>query len=155
MQDEEEGQGAQDNNEYIQALQHMRETTVPKETYEKLKAENKQLLQTLVEGGTIEREEEDKESVEDLRKKLFSTDGNLNNLDYISGVLDLRDALLAEGKPDPFLPWGKDVMPTREEVEQAERVARVFRECVDYADGDSEVFTNELQRRTVDVRKRA
>lgn len=150
---QEEEQGTPGNNEYIQALQQLRETTVPKETYEKLKEENKQLLQTLVEGGTIEQTEEQKESVEDLRKKLFSQDGNLNNLDYISAVLDLRDALLTEGKPDPFLPWGKNTVPTREEVEQAERVASVFRECVEYADGDNSVFTNELQRKTIDVRR--
>lgn len=150
---QEEEQAPPGNNEYIQALQQLRETTVPKETYEKLKEENKQLLQTLVEGGTIEQTEEQKESVEDLRKKLFSQDGNLNNLDYISAVLDLRDALLTEGKPDTFLPWGKNTVPTREEVEQAERVASVFRECVEYADGDNAVFTNELQRKTIDVRR--
>lgn len=140
------------NDDYIRVIQELKENTVSKEMYEKLKADNKKLLDTLVAGGSIEGQEEQKETVEELRKKLFSGDGNLSNLAYISAVVDLRDALIEAGKPDPFLPFGHNTVPTREEVEQAERVASVFKECIEYADGDSSIFTNELQRRTIDVR---
>ena len=34
--------------------------------------------------------------------------------------------------------------------EAAEFTAQQFQECIDIADGNSEVFTNELMRRTVD-----
>ena len=40
---------------------------------------------------------------------------------------------------------------SRSDYEAAERVATVVRECIEYAKGDSAVFTNELQRRTVDT----
>ena len=62
--------------------------------------------------------------------------------------------MIAEGKPDPFLPIGKQIMPTNEDIEAANRVAEVFQSCVDYAEGDSAVFTNELQRRTIDIKAR-
>lgn len=140
------------NDDYIRVIQELKENTVSKEIYEKLKADNKKLLDTLVAGGSMEEQEEQKETVEELRKKLFEGDGNLSNLEYISAVVDLRDALIEAGKPDPFLPFGHNTVPTREEVEQAERVASVFKECIEYAEGDSSIFTNELQRRTIDVR---
>ena len=45
-------------------------------------------------------------------------------------------------------------MPTDDDIKTAEKVANVLQECVDYAEGDSAVFTNELQRRLVDVKVR-
>ena len=61
---------------------------------------------------------------------------------------------MAEGKPDPFLPIGEQIMPTDQDIQTAQKVADVLQECVDYAEGDSAVFTNELQRRLVDVKIR-
>lgn len=62
--------------------------------------------------------------------------------------------MISEGKPDPFLPVGKQILPTDEDIACAEKVASVLKECVNYAEGDSAVFTNELQRRLVDVKIR-
>lgn len=81
-------------------------------------------------------------------------DENNSNLQYIERTLALREALIAEGKPDPFLPVGSQIMPTEEDIAAANRVATVLKECVEYAQGDSSVFTNELQRRLVDVKIR-
>ena len=43
---------------------------------------------------------------------------------------------------------GAQISPTAEDVQVAEKVAQIYQECVDYADGDSALFTQELQRRT-------
>ena len=61
---------------------------------------------------------------------------------------------MENGQPDPFIPVGKQISPSREDIEIAEKVAQVYKECIEYANGDSEVFTNELMRRTRDVRLR-
>jgi hypothetical protein len=58
---------------------------------------------------------------------------------------------MEKGEADPFLPVGSRVAPTHDEIETAENVAEIYRECIEYADGNSEVFTNELMRRTVDL----
>ena len=71
-----------------------------------------------------------------------------NNLDYVKLALELRSSLIAEGKPDPFLPMGSQIAPTADDVEKAEKVAQVYQECIDYVDGDSKLFTQELMRRT-------
>ena len=58
------------------------------------------------------------------------------------------------GHDDPFLPVGDKVRITNEMRDQAQNAADVFQECVDFARGDSGVFTAELQRRTKDVMPR-
>ena len=58
---------------------------------------------------------------------------------------------MKQGAPDPFIPIGKNIAPTAEDVQKAENVVNAVRSCLEYADGDSEAFTNELQRITVDA----
>lgn len=137
------------NDNYIEAIKEIKENSVPKEAYIKLKEENKQLLQSLVNGETRESESPvEKVDVDELRNDIFNKD--LNNLDYITKTLKLREELINRGEKDPFLPYGKNILPTDDDVEKAEKVASVLQECVDIADGDSDIFTNELQRRLVD-----
>lgn len=138
-----------DRSDYIAAIKELKENSVSKEAYTKLKEENKKLLNSLVRGETIEAEKV-RPSVEELRGKLFGKK-ELNNLEFAKAAVDLRDALIENGEKDPFLPWGKKVVPDASDFEAADRVASVFKECIDYADGDPEIFTQELQRRTIDT----
>lgn len=138
-----------DTNDYIEAIKEMKQNSVSKEDYMKLKEENKQLLNSLVNGEIRQTEiKEEPVDIDKLRDDLFNKE--LSNLDYISSALKLREELIKRGESDPFLPAGKNILPTEEDINTANRVAAVLQECVDYADGDSSVFTNELQRRMVD-----
>lgn len=140
------------NTDYIEALNELKSSTVSKDQYNKLRAENKKLLDALVSGGSIENPVQKPEvDIDALRKELFNKDAQLSNLEFVEKSLELRDALIDKGEPDPFLPVGSRISPTPEEAQQAENVAEIYRECIDYANGDSEVFTNELMRRTTDV----
>lgn len=94
----------------------------------------------------------EKADIAALRKDLFTTDNN--NLQYVEKALKLRSALIEDGQPDPFLPYGNKIAPNEDDFKAAEKVAKVLQECVDYAEGDSQLFTNELQRRTIDVAPR-
>ena len=139
------------NTDYIAVIEEMKANTVPRTEFEKLQEDRKRLLETLVRGGqATPQAEAQKPDIAQLRKELYCAEPNLSNLDYWSKTLDLRDAIIAEGSPDPFLPYGKKVAATAEDVQKAENVAKIIRECINYADGDSRVFTNELNRRTVD-----
>lgn len=138
--------------DYIAAIQDIKANSVDRAKYDQLKEENQRLLKSLVNGETIEQEVKPID-VGEIRKELFSQDVDLTNLDYMTKVIQLRDTLIANGENDPFLPWGKKITPTQEDVDTAERVAEVIRECIEYAEGDSGVFTNELQRRMIDTGK--
>ena len=136
-----------EENDYIQAINELKANTVDKSQYEKLKAENKKLLDSLVSGQTPEIAKiVEKHDINELRKKLFNTDNNLNNLEYVDNMLKLRNALIENGERDPFLPIGEKVEITADTVQKAENVANVLQDCVDYAEGDSGIFTAQLQR---------
>lgn len=140
--------------DYIDALNQLKSNSVEREKYDKLRAENKRLLDSLVNGQSIEKEVVvEKPNIDELRKNLFNSESN-NNLEYISNALKLRKALIENGESDPFLPYGNQIMPTEEDIKTANRVGEILAECVEYAQGDSAVFTNELSRRTLDVKIR-
>lgn len=142
----------QDTNNYISAIKEMKANSVDKAAYDKLKEENKQLLDALINGGQVTQEiTKEPVNIDSLRKKLFSGEAELSNLDYMKTALELREALLDQGSPDPFLPYGQNIAPTDEDIRTADRVAEAIKSCIDYADGDSEIFTNELQRIMVDT----
>lgn len=141
---------------YIETIKKLKESTVDRADYDKLKAQNKQLLDSVINGTSNDGAEASKKAVkrtpDEIRKDLFGKEHN--NLDFISKSLELREALMERGEPDPFLPVGNQITPTNEDVQAAQRVADIFKECVEYAAGDSAIFTNELQRRTIDVYRR-
>ena len=147
----------EDNTQdYLAAIKELKENSVNRSEYDKLRAENKRLIDAVVNGQPGQEEQvavkHSKEQIDDLRNELFNSPRELNNLEYVTKAMELREALMENGEPDPFLPVGKQISPTRDDIEGAEKVAQVYKECIDYAEGDSEVFTNELMRRTRDVK---
>ena len=147
----------EDNTQdYLAAIKELKENSVNRSEYEKLRAENKKLIDAVVNGMPGQEEQvlvkHSKEQIDDLRNDLFNSPRELTNLEFITKTMELREALMENGEPDPFLPVGKQISPTRDDIEGAEKVAQVYRECIEYAEGDSEVFTNELMRRTRDVK---
>ena len=147
----------EDNTQdYLAAIKELKENSVNRSEYDKLRAENKKLIDAVVNGQPGQEEpaftKHSKEQIDDLRNELFNSPRELNNLEYVTKAMELREALMENGEPDPFLPVGKQISPTRDDIEGAEKVAQVYKECIEYAEGDSEVFTNELMRRTRDVK---
>lgn len=142
-----------DTGKYIEAINTLKKNSVSRQDYDKLKEENKTLLESILNQNpqTEANDATEAVDVDKIREEMFSPTSELTNLQYVENALKLRDALIAEGEPDPFLPWGAKILPTAEDEEAADRVAKVFRECVEYAQGNSEIFTNELMRRTVDA----
>ena len=147
----------EDNTQdYLAAIKELKENSVNRSEYDKLRAENKKLIDAVINGAPGQEEpaftKHSKEQIDDLRNELFNSPRELNNLEYVTKAMELREALIENGEPDPFLPVGKQISPTRDDLEGAEKVAQVYKECIEYAEGDSEVFTNELMRRTRDVK---
>ena len=139
------------NEQYIAAIEEMKANTVSRDSYNTLRAENKRLLEALVNGKEIPTTPVEKPSVEELRKNLFNTEVDISNLAYVENALALRNSLIEAGERDPFLPYGDKVDITSEQIETAEKVAAGLQEMIDFAEGDSGVFTAEYQRRVKDV----
>ena len=136
---------------YIDEIQNLRENTVSKDQYEKKCEENRKLIQSLANGTPLPgaAQEPPKPSIDELRKTLANGDQR-SNLEHVKTVLALRNSLIEKGEQDPFVPQGANVKPEATDWATAQRVADAFQSCVDYADGDSEIFTTELMRITKD-----
>ena len=140
--------GTVDNNQYIEALNQLKQNSVDKADYEKLKAENKKLLDSIVNGTEVALPAVEKSSIQELREKLAgSSENNMSSLEYAETALKLRQRLIEEGHEDPFVPHGSQYSPTQIDYDRADRVAAVLQECVDNAEGDDASFLAELKKR--------
>lgn len=150
-------------NEYIVELKKLKDNTVAKDDYEKMKAERDQLIRSIAETGVKPDDAEDKNAPEDvkarrerikeLRGELLRSDNNTTNLKFVSNAVELRELILkdTDGRDDIFVANNAAYTPTGESYEAAERVADVFKQCIEAANGDSGVFTAVLQSRVKDV----
>lgn len=140
-----------EDTDYIDAIQQLKENSVPKEQYGKLKEENKKLLNALTSGTQIESGSTalKKRSIDEVRAATFKEDQT--NLEFWTNALELRSRTLEETGEDIFLPKGHNITSSDADISAATKVATVVQECIDYADGDSQIFTQELQRRTIDT----
>ena len=156
MSEEEREQQNPDNepemtaNEYINQIKDLKEKTVSREEYERIKNDNKELAKALINGTGANipgiTKAENKPDLDDLRKKLF-TKKSKNDLEYFTNLLALRDGVMADGQPDPFLPINREFRATAQDEADAERIATQIKEAIEYANGDPAVFSNDLRRR--------
>lgn len=138
----------QDTNNYIEAIKEIKANSVSKEAYKKLQDENKKLLESLIAGETIEAPKttvEEKVDLNALRKHLDEAE---SPIDYCKTSLKLHEETLKQLGYNDYLPNGKKIRPTKEDEEKANLFIEQIKECIDYADGDDQLFIQELQRRT-------
>ena len=143
------GEATETEFDPIQAINELKQNTVSKEEYNKVKAEKDKYLKALIEGSQVADEKKEPVDVDALRKSLFTED--LDNLTFAKKALELRNELIDKEGVDIFVGRGNKYAPTQSDYEAAQRVADAFQSCVDVADGDSEIFTRELMRITNDV----
>ena len=72
---------------------------------------------------------------------------HLSDIEFVEKALEFRDRVLEETGEDCFVSKGHNITPTQESYMAAQRTADIYRECLDYANGDNKVFMNELMRR--------
>ena len=120
--------------EYAAYIKHIRETTVPKEEYDKVVEDKKTLAKALAEGADVPEVEkqENKPDIKELRKEFLKAgENNLTNVEFVQKTLELRKALMEAGEPDPFLPRGLKRKPDNSDFEGAQRVADFFEQAVE------------------------
>ena len=159
MPDEDQANGSEtkpeenSNVELAKALKEARENSVSKEEYEKLQKENRALVSQIINGeggaGNGQANPPEKADINALREELYGPKGaDLNNLDFWTKTLALRDAVIEQEGYDPFLPHGAKIKPNEQDVERANAVAKTVQKCIEEANGNSEVFTALLQAET-------
>lgn len=133
-----------DSVDYIQAINEIKQNSVSKEAYDKLKADNKRLLDAVVSGKEIEIEAKPQKTRQEALEGWTKED--VNNIDFFQNLLDYRDICIAETGIDPALSIGNKVNGVDMTTEKADEIAQFLREQLEVADGDNAIFTREYQR---------
>lgn len=134
---------------YLEVIKKMKENMVLKSDYDAAIAENKKLAEQLITSPNLQEQPKEKVDIKKLQDQ-FSASTQMTNLEFVSSALKLRKALIEDGKPDPFLPVGRRISPTEDDIRKANKVAEAFEYCVDAAQGDPAIFNMELMRITRD-----
>lgn len=138
-----------DSVDYIEAIKEIKQNSVSRSSYEKLKQDNKRLMDALIQNKQIETPKKEEIDVKSIEKRLAERDPRMKSLEGFKLALKLREADLAAGKIDPFIS-ANNKTPSKEDLESAQRRADIYQECIDYAQGDPALFSQELTRRMVD-----
>ena len=136
-------------DEYIRTIEEMRRNSVSKEEYDKLRGERNSLLQSLSRGEYITTQpSREKKDIDELRRNLAKPDQT--NLEYWTNAMTLRETLMEEGKPDPFIPVGRQIQASETDKASAQRVADGIMYCIEKSEGNPALFTSYLQQITVE-----
>ena len=136
---------------YAEVIKNLKATTVSREEYERVMNENKTLANALATSPAKSTDDAEvelptDEYIDGLRKKLFKINGSLSNREFIKTSLDLRDAVMARGERDPFLPVNKEYIDNPSDMAAVNNLANGLREIVDYSGNDDALFNSELKR---------
>lgn len=143
------GQGEEDEIDLLTKLKNeikdLKETTVPKEKYEKLK-------KAYVEGSGSSTEE--KEPTAEEKFKAFQeavtrvSENKGNNLEQAKDILYCRNYIADTSGREAFLPDGGE--PDAKDITDAEHVFDILQQSIERADGDPDVFNQAFGSRIVD-----
>lgn len=149
-----ENEELQTNNvteDYIAKIQELKNSTVSRNEYDSLRADNKRLLDAIVNGqGHVTDNQpapEPEVDVQALRNRLYGGKFDGTDLEYWTKTLQLRSALMKQGYEDPAVGRGSKTTPTEIDYQLCQQTCDAIQEMVDFADGDPAVFRAEYMRR--------
>ena len=136
---------------YAEVIKNLKANTVSREESERVMNENKTLANALATSPAKSTDDAEvelptDEYIDGLRKKLFKINSGISNREYIQTALDLRDAVMARGERDPFLPVNKEYIDNPSDMAAVNHLANGLREIVEYSGNDDALFNSELKR---------
>lgn len=135
----EEAEALDTNSQYINTINDLntkiKTEMVSKESYNQLKKENQQLLNSLVNGNSDGfRPKEDTFNRKEAEEKLISR--NTTNLDFWKSTIAICEDEIAKGHEDPMVPHSKNVEPTSADFEFAENLRETIKQAINDSDDD-------------------
>lgn len=121
-----------DSNEYIEAITKLKETTVSKDQYNKLKEENKKLLDSIVNGNEVDVpvKKTEKPNIKELYNKLMDGEHPLNNYEYMQVFMQIKDAVEDQHGVDPTIPVGRKFSPEAADLLEIQQANDTFSEIL-------------------------
>lgn len=139
---EKQGEGAEPSEfDLLNEVKKLKETSVPKEEYDKLLAEKKKLMRDFVYGGGQESKTEDTVDLGKIRKNLFTDKvEDMTNRDFWKNVITLRKERLEKEGVDIFLPKGEKTRYSRDDYEKASAIADTIESMLKDSEENPQLF---------------
>lgn len=134
--------------DYIETINKLKQNSVSKEEFLKLKNENKQLLDALASNQTIEVAAETKRDINEVRNELFNNHRNLSNRQICQDMMDLYDYELQNRGVNIFMPTDPQYIPTQDDISQVDNMVKGMKNALDIANGNDLIFNQEIERLT-------
>lgn len=125
---------------YIAEIEKLKANSVDKAAYDKLLAENRKLISTLSQSPARGEEEQAPAPKPDLLKLGRDFLNAKSDIEKAQLSLDYRDACLAAGERDPFLPTSDSYTPTDEDQRGIDAYCSTVKSCIEAANGNDKVF---------------
>ena len=135
---------------YLDQIQEMKKTHVSRDAYDKLRDENKMLLDTIVQGKSFETsstEEPAKRSITEIANAICAADyKRTEDHKFIGDILELRERVLEEKGIDIGMPTGNKYQFDLNDQAASERVCDALKYCIEASDGNNSIFMREAVR---------
>lgn len=147
--------------DYLEAIKQLKDTTVSKEDYDKLREEHKKLLSSYLNGDNYdvpkdeEKEEEEvvKRSKEEILKSInenlaevFTEDNHLSNLENAKAIIKYHDDYMELMGTDPFANQGNQYETSSQDKISPQKTYDYLKQCVEESGGDERAFDVAFQR---------
>lgn len=87
------------------------------------------------------------EQAQQLWKETINPDCSLSDIQIAKNIMDLRDYYIETKNEDILVPNSRMYENTQQDYDTAQRVSDIIKECIEYADGDNQLFVQEISRR--------
>lgn len=147
--------------DYLETIKHLKENSVPKEEYDKLRGEHKKLLSSYLNGDNYEsQEEEEKEEEEPVKRskeeilksinenlaEVFTEDNHLSNLENAKAIIKYHDDYMELTGTDPFANQGSQYETSSQDKISPQKTYDYLKQCVEESGGDERAFDVAFQR---------
>lgn len=140
------------DTDYIETIKQLKENSVSKDQYLKLKEENKKLISSLANGTAYDgggQENVKPISLEELTNSFYKDYKKMSNREFAERMLEIRNRTLEETGRDLFMPSDAQYIPTQDDINTVNGLVEGLQNCIDYANGNDSVFNSELDRITI------
>jgi len=147
--------------DYLEAIKQLKENSVSKEDYDKLRDEHKKLLSSYLNGDNYEsQDDEEKEDEEPVKRskeeilksineniaRVFTEDNHLSNLENAKAIIKYHDDYMELTGEDPFANQGSQYESSSQDKISPQKTYDYLKNCIEESGGDERAFDVAFQR---------
>lgn len=144
----EEADALDTNSQYINTINDLntkiKTEMVSKESYNQLKKENQQLLNSLINGDTNSDGHRPKDDFDRKKAEQKLTRRGTSNLDFWKSTIAICEDEISKGHEDPMVPHSRNYEPTQSDFEFTENLRETIKQAIQDSEDDPVRFNSIL-----------